>query len=98
MAPFLGPILHWIQSDITADPATGALKVTTTPVCSFIGPAPPPGSTHRYCFFLYEQPDGFDAKQYPQPSMMGRMFTSLDDFEKKAGLGKIVACNHFTSS
>lgn len=73
-APFpsfgiLGPILHWIQPGLkperTAD-GRATLTASGTPfVANYIGPAPPPGSAaHRYIFLLYEQPAGFDGKNY----------------------------------
>ncbi|KAI3232500.1 hypothetical protein DTO012A9_1093 [Penicillium roqueforti] len=64
-APFpgfgvLGPILHWIQSDVKAT-SEGVLEYEAPFVANYIGPAPPPmSSPHRYTFFLYEQPADFD--------------------------------------
>ncbi|PYH45904.1 YbhB/YbcL family Raf kinase inhibitor-like protein [Aspergillus saccharolyticus JOP 1030-1] len=77
-APFpsfgvLGPILHWIQPGLQptpsdSDPALQTLRVTAPFVANYIGPAPPPGSSpHRYVFFLYEQPAGFEGKKYAPP-------------------------------
>ncbi|KAJ6442174.1 protease inhibitor (Tfs1) [Purpureocillium lavendulum] len=104
--PVLGPILHWIQPGLKAETKDGKTVLTAKEpfVSDYIGPGPPPGSgPHRYCFFLYEQPAGFDGKAHapPEGAKMGsfaRMWFSLDDWEKKVGLGKIIAANYFTSN
>lgn len=106
-APFpsfgvLGPILHWIQPGLKA--RNGQLEVTEPFVANYIGPAPPPGSSpHRYIFFLYEQPEGFDGKRYAPPNGQNlsnwyRMRYDLDAWEKEIGLGKVLAANYFTSN
>ncbi|RAL15165.1 YbhB/YbcL family Raf kinase inhibitor-like protein [Aspergillus homomorphus CBS 101889] len=113
-APFpsfgvLGPILHWIQSDLQPTPSdsdstTYDLKITAPFVANYIGPAPPPGSSpHRYIFFLYEQPVGFEGEKYAPPGgqklgNMHRMRFDLDAWETKIGLGDIVATNYFASN
>jgi phosphatidylethanolamine-binding protein (PEBP) family uncharacterized protein len=111
-APFprlsvLGPILHWMQPGLTATPSpSGPSKLESSEpfVANYIGPAPPPlGGPHRYCFFLYEQPDGFEGKKYAPPGekTMGnfqRMRYDLDVFEKEAGLGAALAVNYFNSN
>ncbi|GJN82013.1 protease inhibitor (Tfs1) [Purpureocillium lilacinum] len=104
--PVLGPILHWIQPGLKAEIKDGKSVLTAKEpfVSDYIGPAPPPGSgPHRYCFFLYEQPAGFDGKAHApadgaKMSNWSRMRFSLDDWEKKAGLGKIIAANYYTSN
>lgn len=112
-APFpsfgvLGPILHWIQSDlrpVANDSGDTAVLQSTAPfVANYIGPAPPPGSApHRYVFMLYEQPEGFSGDLHAPPNgqklgNMSRMRYSLDAWEKKIGLGPVLACNYFTSN
>lgn len=111
-APFpsfdvLGPILHWIQPGLKPEPADGAtqvLKAAEPVIANYIGPAPPPGSSpHRYIFFLYEQPAGFDGSKYApkdgQPlSNWNRMRASLDELEKEYKLGPVLAANYFTSN
>ncbi|KAH8677543.1 phosphatidylethanolamine-binding protein [Xylariales sp. PMI_506] len=109
-APFpsfgvLGPILHWIQPGVKAAPSTKVLSPAGQPfVANYIGPAPPPGSSpHRYTFFLYEQPDGFDPSQHAPPDGKNlpntkRMFFDLDKWEKTAGLGQPVATGYFKSN
>lgn len=113
-APFpsfgaLGPILHWIQpglqlSTSSENSDTSTLEATAPFVANYIGPAPPPWSSpHRYIFFLYEQPEGFDVKKYAPPNdqnlgNMQRMWYSLDGWEEEASLGPILASNYFTSN
>lgn len=112
-APFpsfgvLGPILHWIQPGFKPEaPSEGGivkLKSTEPFVANYIGPAPPPGSSpHRYIFFLYEQPEGFEGAQYApangkELSNWFRMRYDLDNWEREIGLGGVVGCNYFTSN
>ncbi|CAG7942879.1 unnamed protein product [Penicillium olsonii] len=104
-APFpslgiLGPILHWIQSDVTVGHSS-VLEFDAPFVANWIGPAPPPGSApHRYIFFLYEQPDSFDLKDHAPPqgknlSNCNRMRYDLDSWVEVAGLGPLVAFNYY---
>ncbi|KAI1100466.1 putative protease inhibitor [Jackrogersella minutella] len=111
-APFpsfgvLGPVLHWIQPDLKAEPAEGGgfvLKSTAPFVANYIGPAPPGISApHRYTFFLYEQPEGFDGKKYAPPGgkdmgVGGRMRYDLDAWAKEIKLGPAMAVNYFKSN
>ncbi|KAJ5619064.1 protease inhibitor (Tfs1) [Penicillium lagena] len=106
-APFpsfdvLGPILHWIQPNVKV---SGESLSTDAPfVANYIGPAPPPGSSpHRYTFFLYEQPEGFDYKKYAPADgktlgNWSRMRYDLDAWAKEIGLGDVLAFNYFTSN
>lgn len=103
--PKLGPILHWVQPGFKLS-STGVLESTEPFIANYIGPAPPPvSSPHRYTFFLYEQPDGLDIKKFALPEysskpsvVTGRMWASLDDWEKKLGLGQVVAVNYYKSN
>lgn len=107
-AAFLGPVLHWLQSGLQLD-SSGSEVLTTSSssepfVSDYAPPGPPPFSPpHRYVFLLYEQPEGFDVKAHApaEGTKMGvwaRMWYSLDEWEKRAGLGKVVAANYFTSN
>lgn len=108
-APFpsfavLGPILHWVQSGFTASPGSNTLTTTAPFISDYIGPAPPPRSSpHRYSFFLYEEPVGLDPKAHAplngaKMGVKGRMFTSLDNWEKTLKLGPVLAMNYFNSN
>ena len=108
-APFasfdiLGPILHWIQPGLRSTTGSLALRATEPFVANYIGPAPPPGSgPHRYVFFLYEQPVGFEGKKYAPPnggnlSNLHRMRYGLDAWEKETRLGLVLAVNYFKSN
>lgn len=73
-------------------------------IANYIGPAPPPGSApHRYIFFLYEQPEGFDHKAHApadgkELGVMGRMRYDFDAWAEKINLGAPVAFNWFVSN
>ncbi|EME80522.1 uncharacterized protein MYCFIDRAFT_31574, partial [Pseudocercospora fijiensis CIRAD86] len=101
--PILGPILHWIQPGLKAS-ADNVLTTNEPFVADYIGPAPPPLSgPHRYCFFLYEQPENFDGRKYAPPnggklSAMKRMRFDVEGFENEVGLGVIVGCAYFRSN
>ncbi|KAI1474582.1 hypothetical protein K445DRAFT_320280 [Daldinia sp. EC12] len=112
-APFpsfsvLSPALHWIQSDLKPTPATDGngftLKSAAPFIVNYIGPGPPPPSApHRYVFFLYEQPEDFDAKKYAPAGgkpvgISRRLRFDLDAWEKKLRLGPVVAVNYFNSN
>ncbi|KAI1389243.1 putative protease inhibitor [Hypoxylon trugodes] len=105
----LGPALHWIQSDLKARSSSTTnesvvLNSSAPFIVNYIGPSPPPGAApHRYVFYLYEQPSGFDVTKYAPDNgklvgLWGRARWSLDDWEKEAGLGKAVAMNYFKSN
>ncbi|KAK8044383.1 PEBP-like protein [Apiospora rasikravindrae] len=105
--PVLGPIWHWCQSGVKLSASTstpGKLEWSEPPVVNYIGPAPPPGAApHRYVFFLYEQPAGFDVVSHApakgkEVGMTPRMWFSLDEWAAKVGLGEVLAVNYFTSN
>ncbi|TVY94307.1 Carboxypeptidase Y inhibitor [Lachnellula willkommii] len=113
-APFpsfgvLGPILHWIQPGFKAavEVKAGAEHTLTSSepfVANYIGPAPPPGSApHRYTFFLFEQPEGFDGTKYAPADgkplgNLKRMRYDLDSWQKEVKLGEPLAVNYFLSN
>lgn len=108
-APFpsctlLGPILHWIQSGLTASTNGGQLTGSAPIVANYIGPAPPPFSApHRYIFVLYEEPAGFDAAARAPPDGQDfptwpRVRFGMDNWAKETGLGEALAVNYFVSN
>ncbi|OQE39791.1 hypothetical protein PENCOP_c006G04811 [Penicillium coprophilum] len=105
-APFpafaiLSPILHWIQSDVKVT-SDATLKLDQPFVADYLSPAPPPISApHRYLFFLYEQPEGFDFTAYAPAggnnvSILNRIRYDLDAWAEEIELGPPVAFNYFT--
>ncbi|KAJ5921252.1 protease inhibitor (Tfs1) [Penicillium verhagenii] len=107
-APFpsfgvLGPILHWIQPGVKAS-ESGELDLSAPFVANYIGPAPPPGSSpHRYTFYLYEEPAGFDTAKYAPANgqKLGnwtRIRYDLDAWAKEINLGPVLAFNYFFSN
>lgn len=109
--PFLSPIAHCIQSDLvpssqpttTDDGTKYELKVEgdVRPIATYARPGPPPLSApHRYVFLLYEQPIDFEKNKLGMPEELGikdRVMWNQSKFEKKAGLGSVVAGNYFVS-
>lgn len=105
-APFpsfgvLGPILHWCQPGVKAS-KMGELDLSAPFVANYIPPSPPPGSSpHRYTFYLYEQPAGFETEKYApaggkELGNMGRIRYNLDSWAKEISLGPVLAFNYFT--
>ncbi|KAI9714785.1 MAG: hypothetical protein M1820_000074 [Bogoriella megaspora] len=101
---FLAPILHWIQPGFKAAQDSDALTSSDAFVANYIAPSPPPiSSSHRYLFILYEQPEGFNGKDFAPPDgkplgNTSRMRFDLDAWIKKAGLGQPIAANYFKSN
>jgi phosphatidylethanolamine-binding protein len=96
--PILGPILHWIQYDLTVGEG-GVLEGEEA--CSWIAPRPPLASgPHRYVFALFEQPETLE-KGVVAPeggySMGMRIRYDFAGLEKKIGLGEVLGGNWFTS-
>ena len=100
----LGPILHWIQSGLTASTSGGELTGSAPIVANYIGPAPPPlSSPHRYIFVLYEEPAGFNAAERAPPNGQDfptwqRVRFDMDKWAKEAGLGEPLSVNYFVSN
>jgi phosphatidylethanolamine-binding protein (PEBP) family uncharacterized protein len=106
-AGFLGPVLHWLQTGLVqaADGSNRFVVSASEPFISdYAPPGPPPFSPpHRYCFLLYEQPEGFDVRKHiladgAKMGVWARMWYSLDEWERTAGLGEVVAANYFVSN
>ncbi|KAK0643784.1 phosphatidylethanolamine-binding protein [Cercophora newfieldiana] len=74
-------------------------------VAGYMGPAPPPWSgPHRYVFVVWEQPKGVDGGKIREElglqegegvGMVGRLRWDLEGFERRLGLGRVVAGNYF---
>ncbi|KAJ5146261.1 Protease inhibitor (Tfs1) [Penicillium bovifimosum] len=98
---FLSPILHWMQSDVKVT-SDGVLKYDAPFIADYIGPGPPPvGAPHRYLFFLYEQPAGFDLTAHApadgqKMARMSRMRYDFESWAEMVKLGPLVAFNYFT--
>lgn len=71
---FLGPIAHWIQTDLVAVHKVGAsnddsegftaLESESPPIMPYVGPGPPPPSApHRYIFLIWEQPPNLASSE-----------------------------------
>ncbi|KAK0714476.1 phosphatidylethanolamine-binding protein [Lasiosphaeris hirsuta] len=106
--PVLGPALHVLRADlalataevnpddefIRLEDAEEGSVVGRKPVASYLRPSPPPvGGPHRYVFMLWEQPEGVTGEGIKEE--MGYAEGGLDEFEKRLGLGRVVAGNYF---
>ncbi|KAK3399942.1 phosphatidylethanolamine-binding protein [Sordaria brevicollis] len=83
----------------------------TKPVVGYMGPKPPGVSApHRYVFLCWEQPGGVDARRVREVLGLGaegdegldgevgmttRVRWDQEGFERKLGLGEVVAGNYF---
>jgi phosphatidylethanolamine-binding protein (PEBP) family uncharacterized protein len=106
---FLGPILHWVQPDLTPTPSDSDSSITTLnsaspQIMDYAPPGPPPGSSpHKYVFLLFKQPPGFDSKKYvpkgqQEMGIKARIRTDVEKWVAEKGLGPVVAANYFTSN
>jgi len=93
-------LLHWIQPGLAA--SGRSLKSDASPFAPYLPPAPPPGQTHTYGVFLYEQPSGFnipdDFVEYFKnltTAVENRIGFPLDKFVKSAKLGQPLAADNF---
>jgi len=77
---------------------------TGRPVAAYMGPAPPGlSSPHRYMFMMWEQPAGVTGERIKDElgfgedgvGLMTRMRWDQEAFERKLGLGRVVAGNYF---
>ncbi|KAI8624347.1 PEBP-like protein [Xylariaceae sp. FL1651] len=96
---FMSPILHGVQIDLVAGDADGdgfaPLQGPAEWVVPYIGPGPPkPSAAHHYVFMVFEQPQGIDAAKV-KVGMMARMRFDEEGYEKKIGLGEVIAGNYF---
>ncbi|PMD46792.1 PEBP-like protein [Hyaloscypha variabilis F] len=109
--PFAGPINHWLQSAFRLSPPSSSSPssannnlITTDPfIINYFRPGPPPGAgPHRYLFLLYEQPENFDVKDHApkdgkEVGVLPRIRWDLEGWERRVGVGGVVAANWFRS-
>ncbi|KAK3687980.1 phosphatidylethanolamine-binding protein [Podospora appendiculata] len=93
--------------DLELSPAASVDDNRSSPVVGYMGPAPPgPSSPHRYMFMLWEQPArltrdticeklGIPATAEGEVGIVARARWDQEAFERKLGLGKVVAGNYF---
>jgi phosphatidylethanolamine-binding protein len=95
-------LLHWLESDFTL---SSSLVLTpgsanTSTGASYIGPNPPPGTPHRYVFWLFSQPNEFTIPESlgainPPADTSARVGFNLSEFVTAAGLDAPLAGNYF---
>ncbi|KAK4442458.1 phosphatidylethanolamine-binding protein [Podospora aff. communis PSN243] len=86
-------------------PLEGPSSGSEGDVVPYMGPAPPAWSTpHRYVFMMWEQPEGVTGEKIREEmgldaeegvGMMGRARWDQEGFERRWGLGRVVAGNYF---
>jgi phosphatidylethanolamine-binding protein (PEBP) family uncharacterized protein len=101
--PILAPICHWVKHDLSTSSPDGQLTSETPTLIQWGPPGPPPGAgPHRYVFALYEQPEAFTPDVVLPAGetlkLTGRMRFDFEGFEKKTGVGAVVAGGWFTSN
>ncbi|KAI1191002.1 PEBP-like protein [Nemania serpens] len=105
--PILGPILHGLHIDLVVGAPDGdgfaPLEGNAEWLVPYVGPGPPkPSAAHRYVFMVFEQPSSLDAAKTrsllglsPEVKLTSRMRWDEASFEKKLGLGEVLAGNYF---
>ncbi|KAI0101559.1 PEBP-like protein [Nemania sp. FL0031] len=103
----LGPILHGLHIDLVPGTVDGdgfaPLEGPTEWLVPYIGPGPPkPSAPHRYVFMVFEQPPALDTAKIrsllglaPEVKLTSRMWWNEESFEKKLGLGEVLAGNYY---
>ncbi|KAI1739223.1 PEBP-like protein [Xylaria scruposa] len=104
---FMSPILHGLHTDLVAGAADGdgfaPLEGSVEWTVPYVGPGPPkPSSPHRYIFMVFEQPEGLGAAEIKSRLGFGeevgiwpRIRWEEEAFEKKLGLGKVLAATYY---
>jgi phosphatidylethanolamine-binding protein len=94
--------LHWFQPDLTLVPSLvltpGSSNMSTG--APYIGPAPPPGSPHRYTLLLFSQPAEFAVPDAfsdinPPTDLLARIGFNITEFITAAGLDAPLAGSYF---
>lgn len=100
-------VLHWYQPDLifscteqTEPPFLVPDNDTISEnVAPYIAPQPPPCSHHRYVYFLFQQPSGYQFPQcfshLPPRTMDARAGFDMREFMHAAGLETPTAVNYF---
>lgn len=96
-------LLHWLQTDFTlsSDLVVTPSSANASTGASYIGPNPPPGTPHRYVFWMFAQPDEFAVPESfsninPPASTTDRIGFNLTEFVAAAGLDAPLVGNYFT--
>jgi phosphatidylethanolamine-binding protein len=91
--------LHWYQPDLVADRSSKQLKVANTSdtAAVYLGPAPPPGPSHRYTLLLFKQPSWYKWNTCLSnvTTREGRVGFNEPEFASVLHLGTPVAANWF---
>ena len=93
--------LHWYQADFSlkSPPYGGELVNHTDNGAAYVGPAPPPGPSHRYILLLFVQPSDYVFPECFSDmlplTLAARQGFDIELFVQVAGLGEPIAANYF---
>ena len=95
-------MLHWYQPSLYVSDMGGALSNRTDDGAHYVGPQPPPGSSHIYVILLFKQPVDYVFPQcfsgiFPI-SVPTRAGFDIMQFMRVAGLDNPIAANYFLAS
>jgi Phosphatidylethanolamine-binding protein len=98
-------LLHWILPGLYSPNETTTLTSHQGEIAPYFPPGPPPGQTHTYGIFLYNEPTNFAVPANYIPffnnlttSVLNRVGFNLTNFVTEAGLGAPVAADWFLVS
>jgi len=98
-------LLHWILPGLYSPNETTTLASHQGEIAPYFPPGPPPGQTHTYGVFLYNEPTNFAVPANYIPffnnlttSVLNRIGFNLTNFVAEAGLGTPVAADWFLVS
>ena len=98
-------LLHWILPGLYSPNETTTLTSHQGEIAPYFPPGPPPGQTHTYGIFLYNEPTNFAVPANYIPffnnlttSVLNRVGFNLTNFVAEAGLGTPVAADWFLVS
>ena len=98
-------LLHWILPGLYSPNETTTLTSHQGEIAPYFAPAPPPGQTHTYGIFLYNEPTNFAVPANYIPffnnlttSVLNRVGFNLTNFVTEASLGAPVAADWFLVS
>ncbi|EHA56951.1 hypothetical protein MGG_06844 [Pyricularia oryzae 70-15] len=99
--PIRRSILHWLASGITQTLGGGSGRISgqrsltnsTPATVPYAAPGPPPSSSaHRYFFYIWQQPPGFQVPSSFNPN--NRANFDIENFVRETNLGAPAAANY----
>lgn len=82
-------------------PGDGKLFNLTDSGAAYVGPTPPPGSSHRYVLLLFLQPPGYEFPECFSAvlplTLPARQGFDIEQFMQVVGLSEPIAANYFSA-